>query len=170
MVIALSVMITITATGLFFATLVGNNRKDVVSAVKQEGDYAINQMAFGLRNAISIVPDPSFPTNPSCTTGMTRISFKSNSDVITTLYNDNGLIAAQPQGGTLIHYTSPAVTLVAQGSSPALVFNCSQTSTNYGTYITISFALNKQSTQYTAPANVTQQFSTSVDVRSLQVN
>jgi len=162
-VVSLTVIVMITAAGLFFATLVGNNKKDVVVSVKEEGDYAISQMEFLLRNAVELVPDPAFPAAPICPPSSSRITFKSGDDGVTTLFNNNGRIASQSaSSNTPVYLTSSTVTL--SPSDP--VFKCTRIATNYGTYVNISFTLSKQSPDFSAPSTVTQVFSTSVNLRS----
>ncbi len=162
MVVTLSVVITVAATGLFFTTLIGNTRKELISQVKDQGDYAINQLEFLLRNAVSLAPDPLFPAASTCVGGMNRITFKSVDEGITTLFNDNGKIASQSAAsGQTIYLTTDDVTLTGP------TFNCSQASENFGTYVTISFSLQKDSPDYNRPTPVQESFTTSVSLRNL---
>ncbi len=158
---AITVIMMIAATGLFLATLRTNTKDNQVTSVKTDGDYAISQIEFLLRNAVSIVPNPATPTAPSCTSGMQSITFKLIDGGITTLGSSNGLIASKSAAvASTAYLTSPATTL------SDLTFDCSQAGTNYGTYVTVSFSLSKDETNSNLPNTLTQDFKTSVNVRS----
>lgn len=160
-VVSLSVILSVAAAGLFFTTLIGNTKKEIISIVKDEGDYAISQMEFLLRNAVSLTADPDFPLAATCTSGMSRITFKSIDEGITTLYNDNGRIASKSStSSTPVYLTSDNVTL----SGPT--FNCQQSGTNYGSYVTITFSLQKDSPDANRPQPVKEDFTTSANIRS----
>jgi prepilin-type N-terminal cleavage/methylation domain-containing protein len=157
-VITLTVILSVSAASLFFTTLVGNTKKESLSTVKQEGDYTISQLEFLLRNAVSLVP----PVAASCTNNMSSITFKLNDGGITTLSKINGKIASQSaSSATPVYLTSDSVVLA---SGPR--FDCTQASVNKGTYIKISFTLSKLSPDFNTPTDVTETFTTSVNVRS----
>jgi prepilin-type N-terminal cleavage/methylation domain-containing protein len=164
-VVALSVMITLAATSLFMTTLRASNKKVMISRVKDEGDYALSQMEFLLRNAVKLVADPSNPAAPVCSSGSTSISFKSADGGTTTLYATNGtgsVIASK--SATLanpVYLTSDAVTLTN------LAFTCQQSVGSTGTYVKVSFTLQKDSTEFNEPQPTTQDFATSVSIRNL---
>ena len=161
-VVTLSIVLMTAAAGLFFTTLISNTKKNVISVVKDEGDYASSQIEFLLRNAVSLVPDPLVANAPTCTTSMTSISFRSLDDGITTLTTLNNRIASQSATtGTPVYLTSDSV----QVSQP-LVFDCQQSSTNFGSYIKLSFQLQKDSPDVDVPQPVTEKFETSVQVRN----
>ena len=157
-VVTLSVIVMLSAAGLFFTTLVSNSRKDILTSVKDEGDYAISQMEFLLRNAITLVP----PSGAGCTTGMGTIVFRNADDGVTTLTNINGQIASQSATGNTTYLTSKAVTLTGP------TFDCSQSTGDHSTYIKISFQLSKQAADFNRPQPVQETFTTSVNLRGTQ--
>jgi prepilin-type N-terminal cleavage/methylation domain-containing protein len=160
-VVSLSVIITLGAAGLFFTTLISNSKKNVLTTVKDEGDYALSQIEFLLRNAVSLQANPNSPTDPICDTGMSSITLKSIDNGITTLSIQNNKIASQSAStGTPVYLTSTATQL------SNLSFNCEQASQNYGTYVTISFTLSKTSPDFNQPTPVQDTFTTSVNIRS----
>ncbi|CAN5311412.1 hypothetical protein BH10PAT2_BH10PAT2_2170 [soil metagenome] len=158
---AITVIMMIAASGLFLATLRTNTKDSQVTAIKTDGDYAISQIEFLLRNAVSVIPDPLSPTSPSCVNGMSSITFKEVDGGITTLSSSNGLIASRSAvQASPAYLTTPSTTL------SGLQFDCSQAGTNYGTYVTVSFSLDKDEANSNQPNTLTQQFQTSVNVRS----
>lgn len=159
-VTALSIIIIIGAASLFFTSIINNAHKDVITTVKQEGDYALSQMEFLLRNATRLESNPSTPTAPDCTPGMKTITFRSQDNGITTLAVVNNKIASS-SGAQTVYLTSDAVTLSDQDP----LFECQQVS-NVGGYIQIHFALTKQNTDFSVPNTVTNTFTTSVNLRS----
>jgi prepilin-type N-terminal cleavage/methylation domain-containing protein len=160
-VVSLSVIITLAAAGLFFTTLISNSKKNVLTTIKDEGDYSLSQMEFLLRNAIALVPNPSSPASPTCTTGMSSITLKSYDGGTTTLSTQNNKIASQSAAAaTPVYLTSTNTTL------SGLSFNCEQASQNYGTYVTISFTLQKTSPDFNSPTPTQDTFTTSVNIRS----
>jgi hypothetical protein len=148
------------ASTLFFTSLISSTREDILTTVKQEGDFALGQMEFLLRNAISLEANPSVPTAPSCTQSMSNITFRSRDNGITTLSITNNKIASV-SGAQTVYLTSDAVTLDAQ----APLFDCEQVA-NVGGYVTIHFRLTKQNTDYSIPNTVSDLFTTSVNLRS----
>ncbi len=158
---SITVIMMLAATSLFLATLRSNTKDTQVTSIKQEGDYALSQMEFLLRNAISVVQDPQFPLSPVCQSNMDSISFKLLDGGITTLSASNGLIASKSAtAANPVYLTSPATVLTN------LKFDCSQAGTNYGTYVTASFSLAKDENNANTPNTITQDFRTSVSVRS----
>jgi len=158
---SITVVMMIAATGLFLATLRTSTKNSQVSAIKTDGDYALSQIEFLLRNAVTIVPDPQAPLGAVCSAGMSSISFKLRDGGTTTLTSANSLIASKSATAANPSYlTSPSTTL------SNLLFDCSQAGTNYGTYVTASFTLSKDETNSNTPNTITQDFRTSVSVRS----
>jgi type II secretory pathway pseudopilin PulG len=159
-VAGLAIILILGATSLFYTSLISSTRQDILRAVKQEGDYSINQMEFLLRNAVRFEANPSSPTSPLCTTSMQSITIRSKDEGITTLAVVNNKIASI-SGSQTAYYTSDAVTLENQ----APLFDCIQTG-NVGGYVTIHFTLTKQNTDYSIPNTVSETFTTSVNLRT----
>ncbi len=158
---AITVIMMIAASGLFLATVRTNTKDSQLSSVKTDGDYALSQMEFLLRNAIAVVPNPLTPVAPSCTLAMPSISFKLLDGGITTLQTTNSLIASKSSTAALpVYLSTPATTLTN------LNFDCSQAGTNYGTYVTVSFTLSKNEANSNLPNTITQSFQTGVSIRS----
>lgn len=157
----ITVIMMIAATGLFLTTIRTNNKGAQISSIKSEGDYALSQIEFLLRNATAIVVNPAATAAPACASGMTNISLKLVDGGTTTLSNLNGLIASKSATAATAKYlTSPAATL------SNLTFDCTQAGKNYGTYVTVSFTLAKDEANSNQPNTQTQDFKTSVNVRS----
>lgn len=158
---AITIIMMVAATGLFMATIRSSAKDAQVSSVKTEGDYALSQMEFLLRNAISVIPNPATPSAPACASGMNSITFKLVDGGTTTLYTNNDLIASKSAiAANPVYLTTPSTTL------SGLNFDCSQAGSNYGTYVNVSFSLSKDDEGANTPNILTQEFETSVTVRS----
>ena len=160
--ISLSVMLIVAAMGLFFSTLLSNTKKTVLSTIKDEGDYAINQMEFLMRNAISLEQ----PTDGGsiCAPGRNRIAIKSLDNSITELSIQNSRIASASTNlatNRTVFLTSDDVQL------SNLRFDCQNAGPFSGTFIKVSFTLRKQAVEQTGQPTTSEDFSTSVNVRSL---
>jgi prepilin-type N-terminal cleavage/methylation domain-containing protein len=137
-VISLMVMLMLTAASLFFTTLIGTSKTNVTTQVKEEGDFAISQIEFLLRNAIELVPNSSGQT---CQSGMESIAFKSYDNGITELLkeedpSDNNSEKIASNSG--IYLTSSRVELI---NGPS--FNCTQANDGSAPHITTSFTIRK---------------------------
>lgn len=159
-VTTLSIMLMLTAAALFTTFLISNNRTDSNQAIKAEGEYAIGQMEFLLRNALELLPN-SF--DQTCTSGMTEITFKSVDDGITTLVQEddaNGVARIASNSAQFL--TSDSVELVAGPT-----FDCVESPDKVQQYITISFTLQKNATSFGAEEmDVQQTFTAGVNLRT----
>lgn len=161
-VVSLSVLLMLAASSLFMTFLIGNTKTTTMQLVKAEGEYALSQMEFLLRNAIQLLPNSE---DDVCVPNMDEIRFKSIDDGITTLTREiDSSDGNRPKiaSNSGIYLTSGAVDLVA-----GPVFNCSQTSDGLSQYITITFQLRKGTPGIDQARDiVTQDFSAGVNLRS----
>lgn len=161
-VVSLSVLLMLTASSLFMTFLIGNTKTTTTQLVKAEGEYALNQMEFLLRNAVELLPNTDDET---CVTDMEDIRFKSYDNGITTLMRETDPTdsnKAKIASNSGVYLTSGAVELV---SGP--LFDCSQTPDGLSQYITIAFQLRKGTPGIDQPRDiVVQDFLTSVNLRS----
>ncbi len=157
-VTAISMVLLMSAASLFYTTLLGNSKKTLYTTLKDEGDYAISQMEFLLRNSLSL--EPVVSGGPICTPGMTQIALRSLDRNITTLLENNDKIASQSAIDTK-YLTSSAVRI------QNLTFDCQQTGLNRGTFVKISLTIEKDSLDRAGPSIYTENFSTSVNIRNL---
>ncbi|HEX7017377.1 MAG TPA: type II secretion system protein [Patescibacteria group bacterium] len=159
-VTTLSIMLMLTAAALFTTFLISNNRTDSSQLVKSNGEYALGQMEFLLRNAIELLPNSQAET---CTAGMTEITFRSVDDGTTTLFQEedqNGIARIASNSGQFI--TSESVELVS-----GLTFDCVESPDKVQQYITISFTLQKAATSFgNDEVDVQQTFTTGVNIRT----
>ena len=163
--ITLSIILLAAASGLFFATLRSDSKKNYVTDLKDTGDYAMSQIQFLLRNAISL--ERTDPNAAFCTQGMNRIVLRSIDNGVTALFEQGGRIASQsvdPATGGIIstkYLTGQHLT------ASSLRFNCQQASLNNGTYLDIGFTLTYATTsaQFVGDTG-TENFSTTLNIRS----
>jgi prepilin-type N-terminal cleavage/methylation domain-containing protein len=158
--IGLSVMLIAAASGLFFTTLRSDSKKNFVTELKDNGDYALSQMEFLLRNAVALEPLNS--GDVSCGTGMNQIVLRSIDNGLTRLYLSNGQIASESVLSGVTRYLTGGPTTATN-----LTFNCQQAAINTGSYIQINFTLNfaTASGQFFTETG-SSNFSTTVNVRS----
>ncbi len=158
--ITLSVMLIAAAAGLFFTTLRSDSKQTFVSVLRDNGDYALSQMEFLLRNAVAL--DRINPGDSTCTSGMSQIVFRSVDNGVTRLYLSNNAIASESVQVGVTRYLTGGPTTASN-----LSFNCSQSAPNTGTYVRISFDLTYATTSGTFfEESGSQSFSTTVNIRS----
>lgn len=159
-VTTLSIMLMLTAGALFTTILLSSNRTDVNQTIKAEGEYALAQMEYLLRNAIEIRPNSLGQT---CTAGMTEITFRGVDEGVTTLTGVQDAQGVPRIASNSAQLTSDSVELV---SGP--VFDCTQTNDLTQQYVTVSFTLSRPATTFGAtPTEIQQTFTTGVNLRSL---
>lgn len=158
--IGLSVILIAAASGLFFTTLRSDSKKNFVSELKDNGDYALSQMEFLLRNAVSLEALNS--GDITCGSGMSQIVFRSVDNGITRLYLSNGQVASESVTTGVTRYLTGGPTTATN-----LSFNCQQAAVNSGTYIQIAFDLSYASAsgQFFTESG-TNSFTTTINVRS----
>lgn len=158
-VITLTVMLLLTASVLFMTFLTGNSKIDSAQLVKQEGQYALSQMEFLLRNALELLPNES---NNECASNMSQIKFKSLDGGVTTLLTETDGESEKIASNSGVYLTSDAVTI----SSP-LTFNCTQANDERYPHITITFTLRKGTPGVNPDRDIVEEtFSTSTTLRS----
>lgn len=159
-VTTLSIMLMLGAAALFTTFLIGNNRATTSETLKTDGEYAMSQMEFLLRNAVELLPNS---LNQTCQSGMDEISFKSIDDGTTTFFaedDDNGITRIASNSGQFL--TSDSVTLTAGPT-----FHCVESPDRVQQYITISFTLRKAATSFGATeTGVEETFTSGVNLRT----
>jgi prepilin-type N-terminal cleavage/methylation domain-containing protein len=167
MVVTLSVILMLGASALFMTFLVSNTKVTSQQELKNEGEYALRQVEFLLRNATKLVADPNNSAcvnNPTvscyCSANMFKISLKSRDDGITTLSAQDGKIASD--SGTAVnsgvYLTSSDYTL------NNLRFDCTGNANGSSPYVQVRFTLSKGTASN--DDYVTQDFSTGVSLRN----
>lgn len=159
-VVTLVVMLMLAASTIFLTFLVSNSQVNSDQLVKQEGQYALAQMEFLLRNALELEPNTG---GIECESGMTEIKLRSLDGATTTLMaeNDGGITKIASNSG--LYLTSDAVEVT---SGP--IFNCSQDSDQGQPHIELEFELRKGDPATDLARDVVaQEFATSTVLRSL---
>lgn len=159
-VISLMVMIMLTVTSLFFTSLISSTKTSTSAKIKEEGDFAVDQIEFLLRNAVKLVPNTGGET---CGASMTEIRFQSHDDGITSLTaeDDNGVFKIASNSG--VYLTSGDVVL----EDNQILFTCTQANDGSAQYVTVDFTLRKGTPGVDQPRDiVTQDFSTGVAIRN----
>ncbi len=167
-VVSLTVMIMLTASALFMTFLISGSKATNIQLIKTEGEHALNQMAFMLRNSISLLPNSSDQT---CESNMSEITFQSIDGRTTTFgsVNDTSdgnatkLASTSATTSTSIFLTSSSVQIV-EGPT----FDCAATADGSGPYVTISFKLRKGTPNLDREHDIVEEtFTTGVSLRNL---
>ncbi|NCN03643.1 MAG: type II secretion system protein [Candidatus Pacebacteria bacterium] len=160
-IVSLSVMLMLASSALFLTFLLGSTKVNRTQLIKNEGEYAMSQIEFLLRNAVQILNNG---TGQICETGMEAITIQSLDSGVTTLTkevdpSDNIDKIASNSG---IYLTSGDVTIV---NGP--FFDCSQSDDKLTQYITIRFTLRKGTPSLDEAKDIVEQeFISGVGIRS----
>ncbi len=166
-VASLSVMLMLTVTSVFLTFFISDARTEVIGEITDEGDYALSQMEFLLRNAVSLEENAG---GNICQPGMSEIRVRSFDNGITILRaatDSDGERYIASNGARL---TSPAVTLtdpsqLARGANP--VFICRRSTDGTTTFIDIEFTLQRDAVDFQEGSAVSREsFETGVTMRS----
>jgi len=135
-VIALTIVILVTATSLFFTTILGGGKTATAERVKQAGEHAMSQMLFLIRNARRVSTNNE---GAICAAGMTSLALQGQDDAVALFAtqqdsNGNKRIAS----GSGIFLTPSDMDL-----SAPLAFDCSDQGDGTPATITVSFSLRK---------------------------
>jgi prepilin-type N-terminal cleavage/methylation domain-containing protein len=163
-VIALTVILTLTAVSMFLTTLLGGGKTAAAERTKQAGQYAINQMSYLIRNSRKVSVNTDGIT---CGTGMTSLVIQGQDQQTTTLLSQavNGFTRIASKSGSLT--TNSYLTPDDMNVKDALTFNCSTNNDGSPEVIHITFSLQKgNSTTDKARDIVVIPFETTVSLRS----
>jgi prepilin-type N-terminal cleavage/methylation domain-containing protein len=162
-VVSISILLMLAASSLFMTFLIGSAKTNSAKLIKNEGEYALAQMEFLLRNATEILSVDDNGVIKTCENNMGAIRFRSIDNGITTLTRsvdptDSQFKIASNSG----FLTSSGLTLV---SGPT--FNCAQSDDSVSQYVTINFTLRKGSPGVDEARDIIQQdFTSGVQIRT----
>jgi prepilin-type N-terminal cleavage/methylation domain-containing protein len=160
-VVSLSVMLMLSSSALFLTFLLGSTKVSRSQIVKNEGEYAMSQMEFLLRNAVQVIDNGG---GQICETGMTAIAFESFDSGVTTLSSEadigDGFTKISSNSG--VYLTSGDVEII---DGPT--FDCSESTDKLTQYIGIRFTLRKGTPTLDQERDIiTQEFISGVGIRS----
>lgn len=167
-VAGLGALLTLTATTLFATFMVSSSQTKLHQQLKKEGNQALSQMEFLIRNAKSLSENNQ---GDICTTGMTSLGFESFAGGKGILYQDGDSIASD--SGVIGSPTSQTYLLTSNqvdvSTSNPLEFDCYTTPSgeNLSYYIDISFSLETDAEQSVVNKTATQDFSRGIQLRNL---
>jgi hypothetical protein len=148
---------------LFMSVLISNTKASASQQVKAEGEYALSQMSFLIRNAIEL--REYYSDQEKCEQDMTAIILKSIDGGQTVLFpeadsSDGNKVKIASNSG--VYLTSGAVTLTAGPT-----FDCYEGADGLVSYIEIEFSLRKGTPGQDEAKEIAEEtFRTSVNVRS----
>jgi len=159
-VISITVILMLSASVLFMTFLISNSKVSGEQLVKQEGQHALNQMEFLLRNALEIIPNSSYQ---ECESGMSEIRFLSIDGGITSLTKEEVDGKNKIASNSGIYLTSNAVEIT---NGPT--FNCVQDNDQSHPYVDITFTLRKGTPGLDKDRDIVEEtFTGSTTIRSL---
>ncbi len=161
-VVSLTVLLMIAASSLFMTSLIGNTKTTLEQLVKSEGEYALNQMEFLIRNSVALVDNQTDPTSETiCEMNMDAIGLKSIDNQVTIL-GKTQIGGIDKISSNSAYLTSDSVTLL---SGPT--FDCQKSSDGTTRYVGIKFELRKGDPGVDDIREVVQQeFSSGVTIRT----
>lgn len=163
-VVALVGMLSIASASILVSTQLRSVKTSVTTQARQEGEIALDTIAYSLRSAKSIETNQFGDT---CAAGMNALRFRNASGDLIELYEDaEGRIASN--SGTVI--TNPPAQFLTSDRftlNDSLQFNCSPASGRSGALVTVQFTLEVPNlAQAPAEQRVSQGFRTQVYVRA----
>lgn len=159
-VVALTVIMLLTASALFMTFLISGAKVNSSQLVKYEGNYALTQIEFLLRNAIELVPNS---LGNECEADMNEIKIRSIDGGETTIVveDDGGVDKIASNSG--IYLTSAAVEIVDD-----ITFDCSQNNDQSHPHINVYFTLRKGTPGIDQARDIVEEtFTASTTIRSL---
>jgi prepilin-type N-terminal cleavage/methylation domain-containing protein len=158
-VVSLTVVLMLGASALFLTFLVSNTKGNALQRVNEEGEYAISQMEFLIRNAIEILPNSADQT---CEANMDEFVIRSVDTGTTTFFAETVDGTTKIASNSGIYLTSGAAELVAGPE-----FDCSTTENGGTQHVTVQFTLRKGTPGIDQDKEIVEQsFQTGVTVRS----
>lgn len=156
-VITLSALLILSATGMLINTLLSDGRVSSVQVVKENGDYAIGQMEFLLRNAIELQPNAG---GVSCGSGMDEIAIR--------LIDNNMTVLTGVDDGNKIRIASNSAFLTSDtvNVSSGPTFNCRTSGDGLIQTVDVEFTLEIGENSDRELEQISQVFRTSVALRS----
>lgn len=160
-VVTLSVMLMLSASSLFMTFLLGNTKVARMQLIKHEGEYAMSQIEFLLRNAVQLVRNDD---DQICENNMTSISFISLDSGETTLNStvDPSDSKTKIASNSTKFLTSGDVDII---NGP--YFDCVESEDKLTQYVGIRFTLRKGTPTLDVERDIlTQEFISGVGLRS----
>ncbi len=166
-VVSVSIILVLAATNLFFSTLIGGGQTDIISEVKNNGDYAMGQMESVIRNARRLQKNSS---DQLCESNMNELVVVGSDKGVTTFLLKEDEEASESgvkkriasSSATTDRYLTSGEVEVINGPT----FHCTQTDDRGVTTVDISFTLQKGTPDVDKAREVVEQtFQTSVVMR-----
>jgi prepilin-type N-terminal cleavage/methylation domain-containing protein len=160
-VVSLSVMLMLSASSLFMTFLLGNTKVARSQIIKHEGEYAMSQIDFLLRNAVQLVANSS---GQVCAKDMTSVSFISLDSGKTTLG-----VATDPLDSK-VKIASNSTRFLTSGDVTIIdgpFFDCVQSTDKLSQYLGVRFTLRKGTPSLDLARDIIdQEFISGVGLRS----
>lgn len=158
-VVSLTVILSLAASALFLTSLVSSSKGNALQTVKTEGEYALSQIEFIIRNGLEILPNSAGIT---CDNDMSELKIRSIDQGTTTFLAETVEGVNKIASNSGIYLTSDSVTLV---SGPK--FDCKQSIGTGTPYVTVQFTLRKGTPGLDDTREIVERdFQTSVNLRS----
>lgn len=136
-VVTLSVMLMLSASSLFMTFLLGNTKVARMQLIKHEGEYAMSQIEFLLRNAVQLVANDE---GLICENNMASIAFVSLDSGETTL---NKTVDPIDSMSKIASNSAKFLTSGDVEITNGPIFDCVESDDKLTQYIGIRFTLRK---------------------------
>lgn len=133
-VVAITAIVSLVSVNVLVTSQLRSTRANIISQVRREGDFAMQELTFLLRNAKYLVANQF---QQVCQEGMNAISVIDQNGGRVEVYLDDLRIASN--SGTVItddpasYLTSPSIQV------ESLIFNCQKEPSEQGAFIEIEF-------------------------------
>jgi hypothetical protein len=153
--VGLFVVVGVVVLSVFFVSLRGSKKSDLLVVVRQDGESVLSQMEHMIRFAKSLdSPSSCVPSS----VGLSSITVSSFDGGQTVLTCPSGSGAISSNSASLVDTTSVVVSSCS--------FSCTQSSLSNAPIIGISFVLSQATTSNFVEGNVSIPFHTSIQMRN----
>lgn len=165
-VVSITAIVSLVSVSVLINSQLRNTKASTISKVREEGEFAVREMSYLLRNARYILPNQFGQT---CSENMGAIRVALGDGNIIELYTDASSRIASNSGSLITTPPASYITTTSVKMKDALSFSCRQEPYQGGALIDFSFTLASGDEDVVSQDSFyEQQFSSRVYVRSYQ--
>ncbi len=165
-VVSITAVISLVSVSVLINSQLRSTKSTTIGRIRQEGDFAVSEMSYLLRNARYLLPNQFGQT---CAEGMSAIRVGLGDGNIVELYTDSTSRIASNSGSVITNPPAAYLTSSAVELKNALQFNCKQEPYQGGALIDFTFTLSTGDEELLSDESYYEQdFSSRVYVRSYQ--
>lgn len=163
-VVSLTVLLMMTAVAVFMSFLISNSKLAALNLVKSEGDYALSQLEFFIRNSIAL--ETTAEIEDPCEEAMSAIAVRSMDGGVSVFSlepdpgDDNMVKIASSSATQTLFLTSSAVEV------GELRFDCTQPDHGGSARVGITLSIDRATDSLDEREMASQVFQTTTTIRS----